>query len=272
MATAPTFVQATHNMLYTMNDAKWRQDLAKSGKAAVVVGYQEAEGSAARATLAAWHKEQNRGLWHPRGSGNPIGWGKWSFPSVVKVDGAPFRGFRTSHLSAPSMGVDAKFNPARDFSWVGLQHRGGERILFVNVHPLAGGTKPEADPGNTDSDQLSRYKDWGVGQYWLDVTGFVAGEMSRNEGEKSMAPFWDSICLMGDYNASLENRDRWYYPGSLLPALFRPDPQPKGLDHIQATHGSNLVAGRRWTQKGNTDHLLNYQSWSIKAVSDFPRQ
>jgi hypothetical protein len=267
-----TYVDASHNMLFRLDHDPWMEDLAKSGDADVT-GYQEAEGGEQRAVLKEFCAANNRGLYHPASSGNPISWRKDVF-SVVRINRKPVQGVVTAHLGALALGIDAEFNPARDFTWVGLNHKGtGKKILRVNVHPLAGGTKPESNPDNTDSNELSAYKDWGIGQYWLDVLSFVAGQMSlQDPGPRTMTNLWDVVSLGGDYNAAMDNFARWYYPAPLLEGLFEHDKNLRGLDHLQHAFGSDVQVTRRWAEAGNTDHSIHFVERRFVDVPDFQRQ
>jgi hypothetical protein len=267
-----TYVDVSHNMLFTLPPSKWLQDLQKS-HAGDVTGYQEAEGSDQRHTLKAFCDKFGRDLYHPPRCGVPISWKKNVFSYVVISD-KPVRGIRHVTKSAEAMGVDAKFNPHRDFTWVGLTHKPtGKKVLRINVHTLQGGTKLEKDPDNRDSDELSKFKDWGIGQYWLDILAFTAGQMSRQDpGPQAMTPLWDIVTIGGDYNAFLDRADRWYYPGALLPALFVNDSRQRSLDHLQHGHGSDVKVARRWTQAINSDHSLHLVERTILNVPDFPRQ
>jgi hypothetical protein len=267
------FTESTHNMLFTLNKAKWFEDLEKSDNADLTK-YQEAEGKPQREALQEWCTKKNRGLYHPKSCGNPISWSKTVFQPVVKANGKPACGVRQVHKSAEAMGVPAKFNPPRDFSWMGLEHTATKnKILAINVHPLAGATKRESAPGNTDSPALSVYKDWGIGQYWLDVVSMVAAQMSiQDPGPQEKASFWDVVTLGGDYNAAMDNKREWYYPASILAALFISDTEfLGGLDHMQATHHSDVRQVRRWKVQGNTDHSIHFAQWEFVPRPDFPR-
>jgi len=265
------FTDATHNLLFQLNGDQWLRDMGKSGKAHLT-GYQEAEGDPARATLAEFSKAHNRGLYHPPDCGNPISWDLDTFRQI-KVNGQPVEGVHESHAGATRMGIKAKFNPPRDFAWVGLVHRAtGKRVLRINVHPLAGATKRESNPDNPDSDELSAWKDWGIGQYWLDVLAFTAEQMSvQDPGVETTAAFWDVILLGGDFNAAMDNGRRWYYPACMLPALYGEDELRGGLDHLLATHGSDVKPGRRWSVAGFTDHRIHFLEYDLRDVADFPR-
>lgn len=262
------FIDASHNMLFTLNRKAWLQDLAKTN--VDLVGYQEAEGDAVRSTLAEFCKAHDRGLHHPNQCGNPISWRNSVFSQLEGESG-----FKRVHLGAKAMGVDAKFNPPRDFSWVGLQHNtNGKKILRINVHPLAGATKRESNPDNRDSPELTAYKDWGFGQYWLDVVAFVAKQAGRDgdQDPRTRPGFWDAILLGGDYNAAMDNRREWYYPANLLTGLFKPDTEfVGGLDHLQHTASSDVKTVKRWKADGNTDHPLHFVSLRFATVADFPR-
>jgi hypothetical protein len=267
------YVDASHNLLYTLDQDKWLADLQKSDLGDVT-GYQEVSNTQARSALRSYCKTTGRGLFHPTGCTVPISWRTSVFKPMTRSDRSLLRDVVKVHASATTMGVDAKLNPAREFTYVGLTHKeSGKKILRINVHPIAGGTKKESDPTNTDSDELSVWKDWGIGQYWLDVIAFAARQMSRqNPGAKTMANFWDAVTLGGDYNGSMENQDRWYYPGTMLPTLFVADKTMTGLDHLQHAHGSDVKAGKRWSVSGNTDHRIHYVERTFLTVPDFPRQ
>jgi hypothetical protein len=81
---------------------------------------------------------------------------------------------------------------------------------------------------------------------------------------------WDIVSLGGDYNAYLDRTERWYYPGSLLPALFEPDDMEEGLDHLQVSHGSDAVTVRRWAVQAHTDHRIHFVQREILEREDFP--
>jgi hypothetical protein len=269
---AGTYVDCSHNVEFSLNEAKWKPDVVKSGEGDIT-GYQEAEGTGPRTVIKDYCIAHNRGRYHPTGSGNAISWKRELFRPVV-VNKKKVNGMIQSHLGAIAMGIDVKYNPARDFTYVGLLHKEtGKKILRVNVHPIAGATKPESAAANTDSDALSVYKDWAVGQYWLDILSFVSAQMSlQDPGTKTMTNFWDVISLGGDYNAALNDKDRWYYPGALLPALFEPDEQLRGLDHLQVAHGSDTRPGHRWAVDANSDHQIHFIERTFVDVADFPRQ
>lgn len=265
------FTDASHNLLFRLNPELWREDLAKSS-AAELVGYQEVGGDQARRTLAAWCEEKGRGLFHPPHTDCPISWDLDAFRQV-KLDGVPVEGANEVHLSALLMGIRAKFNPSRDFTWVGLVHKeSGKKLLRINVHPIAGALRQEDAPEHNDSDELSAWKDWGIAQYWLDVVSFTAAAMSLQvDGKKATKGFWDAILLGGDFNAAMSNERRWYYPGSLLDGLYESDSREAGLDHLVRTRGSDLRAGKRWTKEGHTDHRLHFVNYEVREVEDFPR-
>lgn len=267
------YIDATHNMWFRLQTTpnKWKEDLAVSGQADIV-GYSEADGDKQRAVLAAFCADTDRGLYHPQHSDSAISW-KTDVFRQVRIEGVPVHGRIVSHASAIAMGINRKYNPGRDFTWVGLLHRDTrQRILRINVHPLAGGTKPESR--STDGPELSEYKDWGIGQYWLDVVSFAAGQMSMQRGEKITddRSLWDIVSLGGDYNAELDRAERWYYPGALLPALFEPDAMVNGLDHLQVSHGSDARPVRRWAVNAHTDHRLHFVEREIREREDFPGQ
>jgi len=266
------YIDATHNLYFRLDQEDWREDLAKSSDGDIT-GYQEGGDSDVRRVLKEFCAAHGRGLYHPAGSGNPISWKKDVF-SQVRIGGSLVRGAITAHPGAVAMGLDASYNPERDFTWVGLTHKAsGKKVLRVNVHPLAGGTKKESDPDNTDSDALSEYKDWGLGQYWLDVVSFTAAQMSlQDRGPRAMTSLWDIVTLGGDYNAAMDNFGRWYYPAPMLEPLFVHDKYLRGLDHLQHAYGADVRTERRWAEAGNTDHALHFVERSILDVPDFPRQ
>jgi hypothetical protein len=264
------YTDASHNVLYSLDRYKWIPDLEKSAKGDVT-GYQEANLPAIRTVLREFCAAKGRGLYAPVKCGNPISWNKDVF-GQVRLDGKPVQGVRNVHPSAISMGVPSMVNPERDFSFVGLRHKQANKtVLRINVHPLAGATKDENNPDQADSVDLTVYKDWGVAQYWLDVLSFTAKQMSTPNLNNTMARLWDVISIGGDYNAYLDNAERWYYPGSLLPALFVQDSREEGLDHLQHAHGSDVKQGKRWVQSGNTDHNLHFVTRTFVEVPDQPR-
>lgn len=267
---ANTFVVGTHNIWFKLQNTpdKWTQDANKSSEAGITC-YQEAEGEKARKWLQHYCVKNNRGLFHGKNSGNPISWDNKQFSAM----GDEFAGVRQVHLGAQAMGVNAKLNPPRDIAFVGLKHRDtGKQILQINVHPVSEGTKLESNPDNHMSDQLNIWKDWAVGQYWLDVLAMTARAMSRPDpGVETLTPFWDIILLAGDFNATLANERRWYYPAVMLDSLYENDKREQGLDHIVRTRGSDCAPLKNWTQPANTDHPLVFQAFQIKSVIDFPR-
>jgi hypothetical protein len=266
------YIDCTHNILRTLGKAKWDQDLVKSDKGDVT-GYQEATNAAARAAVKQHCAATKRGLYHPPSCGNPISWKRSVFDQAT-IGGKVSEGVVNSHASAKAMGVNAPMNPERDFTWVGLVHRvSAKKVLRINVHTASHGTLPEANPRNKDSGEMATWKDWAIGQYWLDVLSFAARMMSvQDPGPKSTGALWDVVTIGGDYNAALTERARWYYPGSMLPALFVADRQPKGIDHLQHAHGSDVKADRRWAVAANTDHRIHYVQRTFVTVTDFPRQ
>jgi hypothetical protein len=267
-----TYIDASHNILRTLTPAKWQQDLAKSARGDIT-GYQEATNAAARAAVKKHCADAHRGLYHPASCGNPISWRRATFDQA-NIGGKVSEGVVNAHASAKAMGVPSNVNPERDFTWVGLIHKAsGYKVLRINVHTASHGVLPEANPRNTDSAALAHWKDWAIGQYWLDVVSFAARMMSvQDPGVKSMANLWDVVSIGGDYNAELTQKGRWYYPGSLLPALFVADRQPKGIDHLQHSHGSDATIKRRWSLAANSDHKIHFVERTLVAVTDFPRQ
>jgi hypothetical protein len=264
------YIDGSHNMLYELSRAKWMADLKKSGKADIT-GYQEAREDGQREALKDFCKQADRAVYHPLGTGTPISWKKDVF-GQVRIQGKYVRGFVYVHPSALAMGLSATKNPEREFTYVGLLHRSsGKKVLRINVHPTAGGTKPETQ--TDDSVALSKYKDWGVGQYWLDVLSFTAGQMSlQDPGRTTMASLWDIVTIGGDYNATLEQDDRWYYPDTMLHSLFVEDSVRKGIDHLQHAYGSDVRAGRRWSEPANSDHPIIFIERTIVDVENFPRE
>lgn len=267
------FTDASHNILFRLKREQWLADLKRSGRSDVT-GYQEVEGDPARRVVAEFCKAQRRGLYHPPHCGNPISWRSSVFEQVITD--VPVQGVHDSHRGARAMGIKTKFNGPRDFTWVGLKHKPtGKLVLRVNVHPVAEATSRESDPRNdTPNETVARWKDWAIGQYWLDVVAFVAEQMSIQEaGRTTTAAFWDAILLGGDYNGGLDNGRRWYYPGALLPALFINDTkfQP-GLDHLQHSRGSDVAVVERWRQPGYTDHAIHFVKRRFVNVPDFPRE
>lgn len=269
------FTDASHNILFSLKRERWMSDFKRSGRSEIT-GYQEVDGDGARNALSDFCKAQRRGLYHPMHCGNPISWRSSAFTQVILPDGSPAQGVHDSHRSALAMGIKVKFNGPRDFTWVGLKHLlTGKLVLRLNVHPVAEGTSPESHPSNdTPNPTVARWKDWAVGQYWLDVIAFVAEQMSiQEQGNTTTASFWDVILLGGDYNAALDNRRRWYYPGALLPALFEQDAKfLAGLDHLQHGHGSDVGVVERWRQPGYTDHPIHFVKRRFTNVPDFPRE
>lgn len=269
-----SFVASTHNILFALEKTpdKWKEDLVKSsGSTVAITNYQEAEGEKARATIREWCVKHNRSLFHPENTGNPISWDNATFEQLV-VANSKIGGVKEVHASAREMGVPAKFNPARDFTFVGLKHRAtGKSVLVINVHPVSGATAPADRPGNDDSPELAAWKDWAIGQYWLDVLSFTARQMSRPDpGVEALTPFWDIILLGGDFNAATANEKQWYYPGAMLDSLYLPDTLERGLDHLMRTITSDCSVADRWKVEGNTDHSIHFCKYRIlDEVQDF---
>lgn len=273
---APTYVDASHNILFKLasNPDKWIADYRKSDEGDVT-GYQEVGDKKARDVLKKHCRAEGRKLYMADGDGgNPISWNPKAFPKVVRIGGKPFQGSQLVHLGAQAMGLpQVKLAPGRGFTFVGLQHATGARVLRINVHPLAGATKKESSPdARYKTDAANEWADWGLGQYFLDVLAFTASELSRNPGPKKVGSFWDVVSLGGDYNAEMDRTERWYYPGAMLPSLYRDDKQANGLDHLQVTRTSDAVDGKRWSVAGNTDHRIQFVRRALREVGDFPRQ
>lgn len=228
-----------HNMLFRLDADQWRHDLDKSDEADLDF-YSEAEGAATREVLANHCQARNKGLYHPEDCGNPIAWGKDLFATVNDT-----RGVVRVHERHPT----AKFNPARDFAYIGLRHRvTGTKILAISIHAIAGYAKPEdLTPWGHD---LDKWKNWAARQYFLDLVEFTAKKMSSER--------FDLIIPGGDYNARLDNDQEWYYPGALLKSLYRFD-NHGGIDHILLSRGNSANLGRSFTKQGFTDHPIIFQ-------------
>lgn len=241
-----TFTDAAHNLLWRLDADAWAHDLRLSG-VADLVGYSEAEGDGQRKALASYCRAQGRGLYHPQGSGNPVSWKRDVWRALPQE-----RGVVEVHAKHPT----AKYNPARDVVWVGLRHKAtGARVLRINVHPVAGATKPEGD--TPWGDGLDAWKDWAIRQYYLAVVAFTAQQLARET--------WDAVLLGGDFNGRLENQQEWYYPGPLLLGLFERDAAPRSIDRLVWTRSSNVRQVRRWSQhKGvRSDHALQFAEYRL---------
>lgn len=262
-----SFTDSSHNLRFDLGPAKWIDDLNKSGHSALT-GYQECSGDAQNKTLTTWCKSHGREIYYPIGTGNPISWESSVF-DPLEVNGTPFQGVRRVHPSAQAMGVDITANPSRDFTWVGLRHKGtGKSVLRINVHPAAGATNDKIDV----TVRRSQWKNWSIQQYWLDILAFTAREMSRGVKATSERRFWDVILMGGDYNADLmkTQSDEWYYPSQMLPALWMPDTHPAGLDHLQHVYGSDVKVTKRWVVDGHTDHRIHFATMQFAEVDDTP--
>lgn len=243
------YIDATHNMLYKLSPDKWQQDLAKSSRSAIC-GYQEAVGGPQRKVLKDHCDQMERGIYHPPGCGTPLSWARSVFEKLPEGSGVI-----KVHEAHPTH----RFDPARDITKVALKHKKtGKRFLNYNVWPTSGAERPEP---NHLPPSLNDWKDWAFAQYWLDLMADVAKQMGSER--------WDVITLRGDYNGSLINRSEWYYPASMLGALFRPDWKRDGLDHHQHTHGSDVVIVRRWVRECNSDHDIHFVEREIKDIKNY---
>ena len=266
-----SFLDASHNMLFSMSRDKWLADLAKSGKADLV-GYQEAEGRNQRLTLNEWSEKNDRKLYLPAGTGCGIGWKKGVFGYYGPGD-AWFHGMHRSHPSAEGMGFKTKYLPSMEYVYVGLYHHKAKKsVLRIDVHPISGATRTvlkdnDKEPG------ITQWKNWAIQQYWLDVVAFTAKEMGRPANAKQpMKRFWDVIIIGGDYNGDLHlaKDDEWYYPSRILPSLYAKDRIQGGLDHMQHAYGSDVSIARRWQVSANSDHNIHFTSRVFKTVDDTP--
>lgn len=239
-------------MLFRLNKTKWWADLQKSGTADLI-GYQEAEGGEQRDTLREWCEKHDRGRYHPSMTGCAISWRKSMFAPL----GEDERFIIYVHKKHPTM----KFMPGMDIVAIGLTHKPTDkRVLAIDIHATSGATKPEdLTPWNNDVD---RWKNWALAQYYLDLIEFTARQMSRQK--------YHIISCRGDYNAELRNTKAWYYPGRLMPALYQADPVPTGIDHLQVTHGSDCKNGKRWSVAANSDHRIHFQTRTIVDRPDYP--
>jgi len=239
------FTDCAHNILFRLDRAKWLSDMAVSSRASIV-GYSEADSHKARRVLTQHCRDTGRGLFDPVHCGNPISWDSKVWTPIPKESGVVEVHRR---VNIPRV----KFNPARDFAWVGLEHNVcGTKVLRINVHPIAGATKPEP---NKYGPRLNEWKDWAVRQYWLDVVSFTAAQMSREK--------WDVILLGGDFNGRLENRREWWYPGPLLSSLYFTDDAPRSIDRLVWTRDSLVRQEKRWVvAKGiHSDHHLHFAEY-----------
>lgn len=259
------FTVASHNVLYKLADEpeKWAADLAKTAKAHVR-GFQEASATPARkAILAHLAKVGHKGYLPTHG--DPIAWNPDVFDEAGVLDGQPYAFSVKSHDAAKAVGVPTHVNPARYITGKGLVHREtGKRILFLNVHPSAGATSPEAT--NDFGPRLDAWKNFSIRRYWLDVVRITARELRRDEFfARTETAFgvdrqWDAIVLLGDFNAKTSAEAEWYFPGAMLDGLYGPDLRSEGLDHIIATHDADLQISKRYvvTKGVFTDHALHF--------------
>jgi hypothetical protein len=268
MAGAQTFTLSSHNMLFSLDPKRWNQDLTKSDMGDITA-YQEANGRQMRTTLKNFCGDHGRGLYHPDSTGQPISWKVKRFEPMANTMGVV-----EVHRGAKGMGVDAHMKPARDFSHIGLREKeSGSQGLVINVHPISTATADESQINHNQGTEVNIWNDWSIGQYWLDVVSFSAKAMSHQRpGKETRESKWDWICLIGDFNADLRNKEMWYYPGNLVLSLFDTDKRPQGLDHIIFSKGSDLRKGERRVAQGHTDHLIHFQTVTTTAEQpDFPR-
>lgn len=237
------FTLGSHNMLFRLDARRWAHDLDLSA-VADLRGFQEAIDAGPRAALAKHAAAKGLGLYAPK-MGNPIAWN----PEVFEDDGRAFSEF--VHRSAIADGLTrAKFNPARYVTGKGLVHKAtGKRVLFLNVHPIAGGTKPEP---NDFGPALNAWKNRAIERYWLAVLQITAREIRKG--------VYDVIILGGDWNARGTDRAEWYFPARMLQGLFRSDEIEVGLDHVVLTRHSAADVVRRWARNEgvNSDHALHF--------------
>lgn len=241
-----TFTVGTHNVLFRLDRERWLEDLDRSHEVADVRLFQEGGSKKFRRTLRK-HKNM-RGLrkYHPHATECPIAWRRDVWKPMWKESGA-----KGASLVHPGAGF-AKFNPKRSIVWKGLTHRKtGKRVLFVNVHATAGYAKDERK--TPWGDRLDDWKNWAARQMWLAVVAFLAEQMKRE--------VWDVIVLGGDFNARLNNRGEWYYPGPMLDGLTIEDEEtPRSIDRLVLTRDSRAKTKRRWgSRRGyHTDHAVHF--------------
>lgn len=255
------FIDASHNVLYTLTAQQIQKDLVISGKSDLC-GYQEVN-SKIRILIKSFCNDMGKGYYAPDNTSNPISWDNDTWTMIAGEEGV-----KNVHPSGESFGFN-RVSPAKDFAYVGLRHKEtNKRVLRINVHPLARAT----DPTPEEPTDFARWCDWGIGQYWLDIVAFTAKQMSRQEKSTSTKSFWQAILLGGDYNGDLlkQSSDEWYYPSQILPGLYSMDPRAGGLDHLQHTHGSDVVVQDRTAKDGNTDHKIQFIKRSFVTKPDFP--
>lgn len=260
------YTDCTHNLRHDLGQRGWSHDLPVSADADIV-GYQEAhQGQPSGNAVLQFCTNTGRAAYAPKGTANPISWNPKVFDPVLGE-----RGVKVAHTGAASMGLHMGASPSRDFVWVGLLHKtSGKRLLKINVHPTQGATKPEP---NEWTKEQNAWKNWSIGQYWLEVLSFSAAQMARDAGDRSDKPFWDIVTIGGDFNADMltEKADQWYFPSRMLTALYDNDSRvPGGLDHILVSHGSDVDLKRRWSVAARTDHRIHFRTSTIHTHQDFP--
>lgn len=265
------FTMASHNILYSLSREKIRADLKVSGTADIVL-YQEAGTDRVASVLRVWADENGFGLYDAGSGGNAIAWRNSVFKIAQHRDGTPVLGRHKVHSSAKDFGLDLP-TPAKDFTFVGLVHRETlKKVLVVNVHPVAEATKRESDPDNRyKTPEQNAWADWAFGQYWVDVVAFTAAQMSKPVALGSTKPYWSAVVLGGDFNSSLINDRRWYYPAPILKSLYRGDLQAWGLDHLMCTRSSDLIMRDRSHREANSDHDIQFVLMEFRPMPDFPR-
>lgn len=237
------FTVASHNMLFRLDAKRWAHDLDLSA-VADLRGFQEAVDSGPRAAVVRHAHAKGLAIFEPK-HGNPIVWNSAVFDDAeVEIE-------EFVHRSAIADGLTlAKFNPARYIQGKGLVHKAtGKRVLFLNVHPTAGGTMREP---NKFGPRLNAWKNKAIERYWLAVIQIVTREMRKDR--------WDVIILGGDWNARMTDRAEWYFPARLLAGLFREDEIAHGLDHVTLTRNSAATVERRWAMNEDvfSDHALHF--------------
>jgi hypothetical protein len=237
------FTVASHNLLFKLDDRRWRADLDKSTSRASLLGFQEANGAPTRKTLHAYLTEHGFDYYAPRGTDCHIAWN----PDIFEpIEGE--QGNKRVHDSAGFM----RYNPARYLTWKGFVHKPtGKRVLFYNIHPTAGFTKPE---DKTDwGPKANEWKNEAARDFYTTLLAHVARKMNEN--------LYDVIIIGGDWNASLRNEGEWYFPGALFDGLIVEHPKEMpGLDHIVITVDSDATIEKRYAVREgvHSDHALHF--------------
>lgn len=227
------FNAATLNVFKRNSADEVYADLREATRHASVFGLQEAKHKGASRAVRRLRRTRRYSAYRPHGPAkeNTIFW-----------DRHVWRALR-GRSRAYTHGGHSRVTPKRSVVWLPLEHKAtGKRILFMNTHAINGYSHAHNNAEGL-RDRLAQV-------HWSAVRSVARKAISSGD--------YDAVVLVGDFNCSLGNRERSFYPGSMLDGLFEFD-RTNSIDRI-TIHGGDIE--RRWSRTVHSDHRLQLATLS----------